>query len=168
MGEKSTFVRIEHDVDNETLRTRRVTADVQRLDVEDYNLFGEQVEEPSPLAVCHLCGDVMTTEGIWYHALRIHKTRFPRTDSTNSRSNQELRALENVRQPEVEEEAELAVAFGAQLNVIFLFILPVLYTYGVDYAQWITTIFSFLFLYAVVGLLYIGGYSCQKSKRTNV
>lgn len=91
----------------------------------------------------------MTTEGVWNHARNKHGEEFPRSDNSNCATTTSA-GLDESRRPEMEEDTELSMAFRNQMNVMIFFILLVLYSFGTGYTCWITTIFSFLFLYPVV------------------
>lgn len=102
------------------LRARTATADVQRLDLADIHLFGENLDRPSDLALCEFCNHVMVPEAIARHAELVHGQTFQVTndDSIVPRmvSTAGFRS-HSVNPPDNEDDADLLLAFNAQLNV---------------------------------------------------
>lgn len=104
------------------LRARTTTADVQRLDLADINLFGENLDRPSELALCEFCNRVMVPEAIVRHAQLVHGQTFPVTNDNSivprmiSSAGFRKRSL---NPPDNVEDADLLLAFNSHLNVIF-------------------------------------------------
>lgn len=60
-------------------------ADVQRLDIKDYELFGISPSDPGPMVLCNQCSHIMAPEGIVRHAKRVHGTKIVPAASSKSR-----------------------------------------------------------------------------------
>lgn len=50
-------------------------ADVQRLDLQDCNLYGESPSDPGPMVLCNQCNHIMAPEGIMRHVKRVHGSK---------------------------------------------------------------------------------------------
>lgn len=51
------------------------TADVQRLDLTDCNLYGVSPSDPGPMVLCNQCNHIMAPEGIMRHVKRVHGSK---------------------------------------------------------------------------------------------
>ncbi|XP_055317396.1 probable cyclin-dependent serine/threonine-protein kinase DDB_G0292550 isoform X2 [Sitodiplosis mosellana] len=65
---------IDFDLDSTNLPSR-TTADVQRLDLTDCNLYGESPSDPGPMVLCNQCNHIMAPEGIMRHVKRVHGSK---------------------------------------------------------------------------------------------
>lgn len=66
---------IDFDLDNSTVMPSRSTADVQRLDLRDCNLYGVSPSDPGPMVLCNQCNHIMAPEGIMRHVKRVHGSK---------------------------------------------------------------------------------------------
>lgn len=60
-------------------------ADVQRLDIKDYELYGISPSDPGPMVLCNQCSHIMAPEGIARHVKRVHGTKIVPAASSKSR-----------------------------------------------------------------------------------
>lgn len=51
------------------------SADVQRLDIKDCNLYGVSPSDPGPMVLCNQCNHIMAPEGIMRHVKRVHGSK---------------------------------------------------------------------------------------------
>lgn len=60
-------------------------ADVQRLDIKDYELYGISPSDPGPMVLCNQCNHIMAPEGIVRHVKRVHGSKIVPAASSKSR-----------------------------------------------------------------------------------
>ncbi|XP_031622121.1 hybrid signal transduction histidine kinase A-like [Contarinia nasturtii] len=75
---------IDFDIDS-THQPSRSTADVQRLDLTDCNLYGVSPSDPGPMVLCNQCNHIMAPEGIMRHVKRIHGSKIVPAPSSKLR-----------------------------------------------------------------------------------
>lgn len=93
-----------------------IDADVQRLDIKDYGLYGIDISEPGPMVLCNQCNHIMAPEGILRHVKKVHgsklvsmyKARPPIATTTKP-----ISSLSST----VTSASNLATAFSNRLNV---------------------------------------------------
>lgn len=61
------------------------TADVQRLDLDDCNLYGVSPSDPGPMVLCNQCNHIMAPEGIMRHVKRVHGSKIVPAPSSKLR-----------------------------------------------------------------------------------
>lgn len=110
------------------------TADVQRLDLTDCNLYGVSPSNPGPMVLCDMCNHVIAPEGITRHVIRVHGSKIVPTPANKIRiplkgSSTAGPTLSNLNIPNVNRltnnslstpqatEAALSTEFSNRLNV---------------------------------------------------
>lgn len=61
-------------------------ADVQRLDLNDYNLYGISPSDPGPMVLCNQCNHIMAPEGVMRHVKRVHGSKIVPASSSKVRT----------------------------------------------------------------------------------
>lgn len=61
-------------------------ADVQRLDLNDYNLYGISPSDPGPMVLCNQCNHIMAPEGVMRHVKRVHGSKIVPATSNKVRT----------------------------------------------------------------------------------
>lgn len=110
-----------------------VAADVQRLDIGDYNLYGVSPSDPGPMVLCNQCNHITAPEGIARHVKRVHGTKIVPLASSNRVRISSILAAKSVSGAGVSmpsnaiihnnisaTDAALSSAFSARLNVNLL------------------------------------------------
>lgn len=111
-----------------------ISADVQRLDLQDCNLYGVSPSNPGPMVLCDQCNHVIAPEGIMRHVKRVHgskivpapsnKLRIPSKGSSTAGSTQSnantqyiSRITNNSLSTPQAADATLSTEFTNRLNV---------------------------------------------------
>lgn len=61
-------------------------ADVQRLDLNDYNLYGILPSDPAAMVLCNQCNHIMAPEGVMRHVKRVHGSKILPASSSKVRT----------------------------------------------------------------------------------
>lgn len=124
------FVLFFIQADDSPYFTTDLRADVQRLDIKDYGLYGLSPSDPGPMVVCNQCSHVMAPEGVARHVKKVHGAKLlsmykvrPMDGSTisssgnSSSSSSSSSGIAKSTTMTPPSAATLAAAFSNRLNV---------------------------------------------------